>query len=177
MEINTVHLLHEYSAIPYHVRDKRLDLPRLLEPYKGNVRYLIASPKLFPFTTLMIATHVFGQHTMRPVAATADVTVQRSSVPISFNMGLLVLALDRLLKCQGAVHDTRDALLTLVFAMGPEPDGMREPTPAYKIKVPPAPVRSRPGGVAQVERTNLCKTRLSHARRAGKTRRRPPRAT
>jgi hypothetical protein len=130
MEINTVHLLHEYSAIPYHVRDKRLDLPRLLEPYKGNVRYLIASPKLFPFTTLMIATHVFGQHTMRPVAATADVTVQRSTVPISFNMGLLALALDRLLKCQGAVHDTRDALLTLVFAIRPEPDGMREPTPA-----------------------------------------------
>jgi hypothetical protein len=113
MEVNTIHLLHEYSAIPYHVRDKRLDLRQLLEPYKGNVRYLIASPKLFPFTTLMVATHVIGRHT---------------TMPISFNMGLLALALDRLLKCKGALNDTQDALLTLVFAVCPEPDGVRSAT-------------------------------------------------
>jgi hypothetical protein len=126
MVAQTGDLLHEYSAIPYHVRDKRLDLRRLLEPYKGNPRYLIASPKLFPFTTLMIAAHVFEQQTMRPVAASADVTVRRPGVPLSFNMGLLALALDRLLKCQGALHDTRDALLTLIFAIRPEPDEMRD---------------------------------------------------
>ncbi len=97
-------VLHTYSVLPYHVRDRRLDLPRLVAPFKSDYRHLFAAPALFPLTAYLIAAHVY---------ATSD--RQR----LSFDLGLIALALDRLLKKPDEKRPKCDALLTVLCAVEP----------------------------------------------------------
>jgi hypothetical protein len=98
------HTLYDTNGL-VPLGDKRpFDLRAMLEPFRGNIRHLIASPLLAPITSLLTA--------MRLYEADHKVAVEVSIDPIA-------RSITRLLRDPDTRREKRDALLLLLIALRP----------------------------------------------------------
>ncbi len=99
-----IHVLHEFGTIPPRGQTEALDLPSLLAPHKGDVRRFIASPKLAPLVTLLVASRLYYEETQ---------------ARMSYSMDRLATAIKMLVSGPETKQAKRDALLLILSAMKP----------------------------------------------------------